>query len=163
MSNVTRFGPQPLLDNEIANKAYVDAGGGGGGDKITLIGFCGNHVTNPTNDTTFAIINSWVVTSFTGRNTESLMQLAIDWDLTIKRVLLRITINSENDDVIFGFRDDGVTVASITVASSTTGQFDTGDLTVLILSGSELNWIIDSAGNTGNFGDYSLSAWGFET
>jgi len=31
MSNVTRFGPSPLLDNEIANKAYVDAGGGGGG------------------------------------------------------------------------------------------------------------------------------------
>jgi len=29
MSNVTRFGPSPLLDNEVANKAYVDAGGGG--------------------------------------------------------------------------------------------------------------------------------------
>jgi len=30
MSNVTRFGPSPLLDNEVANKEYVDAGGGGG-------------------------------------------------------------------------------------------------------------------------------------
>jgi len=30
MSNVTRFGPNPLLDNEIANKAYVDASGSGG-------------------------------------------------------------------------------------------------------------------------------------
>jgi len=163
MSHVTRFGASPLLDDEIATKAYVDAGGGGGADKITLIGFTGNHVTNSTNQVDYAIINSWVFTSFTGRSTESLMQLAIDWDLTLKRVLLRITVNSESGDLDFGFRDDGVTVASITVASSTTGQFDTGDLTVLILSGSELNWILDSAGNSGSYGDLSLSAWGFET
>jgi len=32
MSNVTRFGPSPLLDDEVATKAYVDAGGGGGND-----------------------------------------------------------------------------------------------------------------------------------
>jgi len=30
MSQVTRFGPNPLLDQEIATKSYVDAGGGGG-------------------------------------------------------------------------------------------------------------------------------------
>jgi len=30
MSNVTRFGPDPLLDLEIANKRYVDSSGGGG-------------------------------------------------------------------------------------------------------------------------------------
>jgi len=30
MSNVTRFGPDPLLDLEVANKRYVDSSGGGG-------------------------------------------------------------------------------------------------------------------------------------
>lgn len=34
MSQVTRFGPNPTQDLEVANKAYVDAGGGGGG--VTL-------------------------------------------------------------------------------------------------------------------------------
>lgn len=37
MSEVTRFGPQPLLANEIANKAYVDAGSGGTGQTFARV------------------------------------------------------------------------------------------------------------------------------
>jgi len=34
MSQVTRFGPDPTLDLEVANKRYVDAGGGGANTQI---------------------------------------------------------------------------------------------------------------------------------
>ncbi len=138
-------------------------GGGGGGDKITLIGSTGAWFNNSSNEINFSLLNSFAPASFTAQDIESSNVVTIDWALTLKRILLRIQTNSSSNAIVMGIRDDGVTVAKLTIPTATTGEFDTGDLTVLIASGSEVCWILDSFGNTGNYQDYSISAWGFET
>jgi len=157
----TRYGSTPTVDEELANKAYVDASGGGG-DKIICLGFTGSHVANVSAADNFPILWSWVYSSFSGNLTESLNTITLFVGVTIKRVLLRMQGNVAIADVIFQYRDDGVSVAGITVASATTGFFDSGDLTVDVATGSLVNWLIDFV-STGAIQDISLTAWGFET
>jgi len=166
MSNepkVTRFGADPTVDQELATKAYVDAGGGGG-DKRVLLGVGGTINAYTNNVTRFPPITAANYTNLTGIGTEANWQITIDWELTIKRLLVRWETNSKNGDTIMAFRDDGVNVAPVTVAASTTGEFDSGDVTGLIASGSAVNFIVDTtASSSGTLDDLTFNVWGFET
>ena len=82
----------------------------------------------------------------------------------MKRILGTWELNTKNGDTVFAIRDDGVTSVSVTVPASTTGAFDSGDVTGLILSGSLINWMVDtSASSSGSLDDLQMNAWGFET
>jgi len=160
---VTRFGADPLLDLEVANKRYVDSSGGGG-DKRVILADIGDHVTDTGTSNRFYPIHWWVLSAFVGDTAEANAVITFDWAITLKRIYLRVETNSKNGSTVIGYRDDGVTVASITVAASTTGEFDTGDITVLVDSGSLVNWIMNyTASTSGSWGDFMAQTWGFET
>ncbi len=76
--------------------------------------------------------------------TESIVQIPITEGIRVKRLRVNVATNTKNADTIFGFRDDGVTVASITVAAAVTGIRDSGALDVLIAAGSSINFIRDT-------------------
>jgi len=63
---------------------------------------------------------------------------------TIRRIQCTVTENSKDDDTIIGFRDDGVTVASITIPTLGVGVFDTGVIDIPVTAGSLINMIIDT-------------------
>jgi len=159
---VTRFGADPTVDQELATKAYVDSSGGGGGR--AFLGSYGINTSHAGNANVFATWSSWAFTSMSGSATESKMITAIGWAITIKRIYCVSDTNTKNGVTIQGVRDDGVTSSSLTIAASTTGNFDSGDLTDEIASGSEVCWIFDpTASSSGSFGNFGTSFWGFET
>jgi len=136
-----------------------------GADKRVNLGMTGTEDTNLTsNGTDFPPLYSWRYDNLIAVATEANYQITIDWALTIKRILIRMETNTKNAATVIACRDDGVSVASISIAASTTGEFDTGDITVLILTGSLVNWLIDtSASVSGAIGDFVQMLWGFET
>jgi len=161
---VTRFGADPTVDQELATKAYVDAGGGGG-DKRVLLGDNGMSASYSSNSERFAPVIGFNFFNMSGSATEANSQITIDWGITIKRVYVTLVTNNKNANTIIAFRDDGVNVAPITIPATTTGEFDSGDVTTLIASGSLINWIVDTSLSSGGLtiDDFTFSVWGFET
>jgi len=150
-----------VLPDELPRFSQV---GGGGGDKRVCIGANGQHITHAGNQEEFGIIFGWAITSMVGELVEAENVITWDWGLTIKRIYLQTQSNTKNANTILAFRDDGVTVASITIAASTTGEADSGDLTVLVASGSLINWMLDtSLSASGVIGEMAWNAQGFET
>jgi len=136
---VTRFGPQPLLDNEIANKAYVDAGGGGGGSGRFLM-FMGN--LNYASNSTFY----WNIMGFNIFSTvESVVATPISFAFTIERHFVNFSVNTRSNDTDC----DGSDASTVQVPNGTTGVFDSGAISVAVLSGSLVDFQIVINGGTG--------------
>ena len=88
---------------------------------------------------------------------DTLAQLTIDFAFTITRLRNRVRANSKNADSVIAFRDDGSSVASVTIGAAATGEFDSGALTVSVASGSLVNWLIDTtASASGSLSDEGL-------
>jgi len=75
------------------------------------------------------------------QTTETDVQIFIDKEITLLRNNATIPFNTSTGAFEITFRDDGVDIASskITVPASTTGKFDSGDISETILAGSLIN------------------------
>ena len=82
--------------------------------------------------------------------TEADSQLPINFAFQITRNGVNVQANTRDATTTFAFRDDGSSVASITIAASTTGRVDSGALTDDVASGSLCTYLQDlSTGTTG--------------
>lgn len=138
MSNVTRFGVEPTLDNEIANKSYVDSQAGGTSRDLWS---CerGSYVDNQRD---FGRILGGDDQRTT---TESSTTLTLEYDVQLNAVAVRIVINSKNANTLFGLREDGTTRGLITIAAAATGYFENTGLTDDIAAGDLINEMHDTA------------------
>jgi len=141
---VTRFGADPLLDLEVANKRYVDSSGGGATPRIV---FSYTEITRSNNDIRFHAIYSMT----SAATSEAARQIELDFDFTITRVRAEIPANTKNAVTVLSFRDDAAIKGSVDVAASTTGQFDSGAITETVADGSLVNFASDlSASSSGS-------------
>lgn len=91
---------------------------------------------------------------------ESAVQLVLDRTIRIKTMFVNVHTNTMNADVIFNFRDDGVSVYSITVDASTTGRTYDNSSPVEVASGSLINFSFDFGATT--LGGITVAAWAIE-
>jgi len=137
---VTRFGADPLLDLEVANKRYVDNSSGGAGGKffftVRFAGFTGGTLVF------FGDPQYEVPYTTTEAQRHVLIQIAFD----VTRVTCNCLANTRSGDSIYGLRDDGVTSGIITIPAGITGNLDSGVLSDSYASGSLVNSIIDVSG-----------------
>ena len=83
--------------------------------------------------------------------TESYLSLTIYLAFTIQRHTIHVTVNGKDGATTQGFRDDGSTVAPVTITAATTGEFDSGSIDIDIASGSVCDILIDlSASSSGS-------------
>jgi len=145
---VTRFGPTPILDEEIANKAYVDASGGGATPRFVMYGE--RTGTFASNTELFAPLGSLDDSS----STEGDVDVPITFVYEVNRMRAVIQTNTKNGNTVLAFRDDGVSIGALTISASGTGSFDSGALTDSIVAGSLVNWVMDmTASSSGSIGD----------
>jgi len=143
MSQVTRFGPDPTLEQEVATKNYVDSQGGGGGNTIIMA----RRGSNSTNNVRFSSMNNDIWGGIEGDKTN-----IVGFGFTVIRSTASFATNGKDGDTICGFRDDGVTAGSITVGAGLTGQFDSGAISVAVATLSECCMLLDSsASSSGSF------------
>jgi len=142
MSQVTRFGADPLLDQELATKAYVD--NNMGTTPRFLMG-C-SFLNENNNDVRYAGIYG----ASNDSTNESGRQATINFNFQVNRVTVNLNFNSKDGSTIIAFRDDGVSIGDITILAGISGQADSGALTTDVVSGSLVNFILDfSASTTG--------------
>jgi len=137
---VTRFGADPLLDLEVANKQYVDNNTGSG---FFILGARHNGYT--TNSNVFGTIFS----NNTRVATESQMTAQIFQGFTVIRNGIHILTNSKGaGDTLYSFRDDGSDIGLLTIAFGTSGLFDSGALTDVVAGGSLIVYRYDTSGQS---------------
>lgn len=132
-------------------------GGGGGATPKFLFGHNGGSIS------VFSDLFGGFWGNFYSNDslTESEVTIPIDFAFRIRRLRMNLLSNTMAQNVFHRIRDDGVTVVSITILATTAGQFDTGDLSVDVGSGSEMNFNQDaSAVLSGIGGSYSVIAVG---
>jgi len=134
---VTRFGADPTVDQELATKAYVDAGGGSGVGFVIGSFRSGSHGSGALRF--WSMIGDSVSTS-----TENNVQFAVGFESTLEQIFCQINANSLNDVCTCGMRDDGATPSTITIASATTGNFSNTGIGSTVATASLLNWFTDS-------------------
>jgi len=133
---VTRFGADPLLDLEVANKQYVDNSSGGGGGKFYF------HAFNTAYASTSVFF--WTVLSgniFSG--TESIVDVTFNFEFTIVRHGAVLTANTRSNTMIFNIRDDAVDANTLLIGGGLTGEFISGVLAITVASGSLMAFEID--------------------
>jgi len=135
----------PVDNDDIANKVYVDTQIAARSHSFYL--GCGRQPG--ATDTTDLFYDLQTGPSGAMTITEASCQMTAQKALTVLRVLAMINVNSRTLDLPIGIRDDGVTVASATISSATTGLFDSGAIAVAIAAGSLVNWIIGFSAGTG--------------
>lgn len=86
--------------------------------------------------------------SFFMGGTETTFDKVINFAFRVTRNYSLVTINSSDGASTLAFRDDGVSIGALTIASSTTGDTDSGALTDDVASGSLINYIIDRSAST---------------
>jgi hypothetical protein len=93
---------------------------------------------------TNSFIGIWFNTRIT---TEALCALTIDYGFTVKRLRGIASANTLNATTTFAFRDDGADVTTATLGATTTGEFDSGAVSVAVAAGSKCNFRVDSSGS----------------
>jgi len=125
----TRFGADPLLDLELANKQYVDNSSGGGTDTIQWFAFMWNTSTLQLR-LAFSPLNMGLVDQRNFNTTEAVSQFTIRYAFNLRRLAVLVPTNTDDANSTTDFRDDGVSVGdTLTVTSATTGLFETADFT----------------------------------
>jgi len=145
---VTRFGADPTVDQELATKAYVDNSGGGG----TSLFFSANFQSSTTANGLFF----YMINADSADATEANRDAIIDHAMTTDRIRANVNINTKNGATILGWRDDGVTIDSISIAASTTGDFDSGQLSSVVATLSRVDIIIDTSGSSSGAISFTL-------
>jgi len=136
----TRFGADPLIDEELANKRYVDASGGGATPRCMVGSF---RLSYTINGVRFQAFYSQILSV-----TESAVFIPIDFNFTLTKTSINVQTNTKNGSTTYGFRDDGVTIGSVAIASSTTGIFESGVLTDAVVSGSDCVFLLDTTASS---------------
>jgi len=153
---VTRFGADPTVDQELATKAYVDSSGGGSSLAYLM---CAISNSNASNTLLFYPFNYFA----TGvGQTEVTSQIALDTAITLIRTVVNIRNNSHNADSLFAFRDDTVSVASVTVGSGLTGIFNSGAISVAVVAGSLCNLSMDTSASVSGSIRFNVMIVGFQ-
>ena len=89
---------------------------------------------------------------------ESYVTLTIYLGFTIQRHTIHASVNSMDGATVQSFRDDGSSVGSVTLTASTTGEYDSGSISVSVSSGSVCNILVNtSASSSGNLEE---TVWG---
>ncbi len=118
---------------------------GGSVDATSLI--LGGFGTTSTTSPFYFPLTGYGNAELTG--TEAGTQTTINKAMTVTRFTARANTNTKSSAVLFGLRDDGVTIASVTITSGSTGTFDSGAIDVDIVSDSECNYIESGATSAG--------------
>lgn len=107
--------------------------------------------------------NFQMFVSITGNGvstTESNPQSTLPKDIRILKIQVTVKANTKSNDIIFGVRDGGVTVASITVdANNGVERVTSGDLDVIIDADSEINLLRDTSDSSSGTLDYRMIVW----
>lgn len=96
--------------------------------------------------------------------TEANVDYTIRFPIRITRLQVLVPTNTKDQASTVAFRDDGATVASVSIAAGTTTDVDSGALNVVIAAGSKINFLRDtSASGSGNlainmFAEYEVIA-----
>jgi len=136
-NETTRFGADPLLDQELATKKYVDDNAGG---TAVFYGASGEPL-NVTQTTAWFL--PFLAESSNKVTTETVAQTQIFEDLLLTAVSVAMLVNTKATDSAVFLREDAVDVAAteMTITASTTGTFSvTGLTTTLQQSGTLYNW-----------------------
>ena len=79
-------------------------------------------------------------------------QIGISHEFYQERVRATVSVNSKNGATVIAFRDDGVSVGTITVGAGVTGAVDSGELGNTIAAESQVNFAVDTtASSSGSF------------
>jgi len=138
--------PTPLLEDDIANKAYVDA--------LSRVLDMSAGLSLTANNVQFLPINNG------GQNstTEALAQCLISFAFRKMILRVKVTVNTKDDDVIFSFRDDGGNAGlTVTVAAGLTGSFNSAAEDEAIAAASLCNFQVDASAPTA--GSISFVVW----
>lgn len=87
----------------------------------------------------------WQQDFHTANSNDGLVSIPLNFAWELNAIEFCNKTNTNQGDAIFYFRDDGSSIASVTVPHTTTGKFSAGALTVAVASGSECNWLIDNS------------------
>jgi len=91
--------------------------------------------------------------------TEADATVTLNFGFVIREIIATIGNNNKNADSIFGFRDDGSTIESVTIGAGLTGEFSTGIISTAVQTGSVCSIIKDTtASASGNMG-YTITTW----
>jgi hypothetical protein len=122
--------------------AFSAGGGAGGATPFFMIATWCEGASSNTN-----VFNPiWSNLTHINSSTESDMDVAINTDFTVIRNQALLTTNTKNASNTFAFRDDGSSVGALTITASTTGEFDSGAISVAVSSGSLCCFNRDSSG-----------------
>ncbi len=69
-------------------------------------------------------------------STEADKDITIYKPLTVIRLTINLTANSKGTNSLMSFRDDGADAGTVTITASTTGEFDSGVLSVAVATDS---------------------------
>jgi len=126
----------PTIDQDLANKGYTDA---------HVAYFNSNKKSGTVDDDRFFPLFS---DSTSGAGVESVVQVTIDDAFIVTRTRCVVDANTKDAASTVHFRDDAADVTSITVPLGTTGQFDSGVVSVAVAAGSACNHRIDTSLST---------------
>jgi len=137
---VTRFGADPLLDLEVANKQYVDNSGGGSAKDVWTMLFTGTQSSNS--------VLFWGINGVNIDATENDVETVLSYQVTQTRMISNVYQNTKNGDVILSLRDDGSSINPLTVGAGITGVLDSGAVSTDIALNSTVNFIRDATGSS---------------
>lgn len=93
--------------------------------------------------------------------TEATTQMTVPYNIILKRLIAKFSVNALTGTTTIAFRDDGATATSITITAGSTTEVDSGAISVTVASGSKINWNIDtSTSTTNNWLPEYIVAWG---
>lgn len=78
--------------------------------------------------------------------TENTRHTIVTRPVRITRIYVGVSVNARTGQTVVGLRDDGATIASVTIPATTTytsSLLDSGVLDVVIAAGSKVNFIVD--------------------
>jgi hypothetical protein len=103
--------------------------------------------------------NFFTIPFSSSASTEALADFVIDYPITVTRLRAQCWVNTKTGAVTAAIRDDGVDVTGsrVTITAATTGEYDSGALSVDVAAGSKISFNIDcSAAGTNSFSVYII-------
>ena len=99
-----------------------------------------------------------------GSATEADVQLTLPFAIRLIKIEVLITVNTKSENIVFSFRDDAASVASLTITKNNGAERVTGsDIDVIVAAGSLIDVLRDtSASASGDLAYKPLIIW-YET
>jgi len=146
-NQTTRFGADPLLDQELATKKYVDDNAGG----TNSVYLGASFTTTYTGVADDRFLGMFVAGNLDGFANDSNKEMTLREQMTLTDVEVNINFNTRGTDCTLAFRDDGVSLGTVTIAANTTGHFETTGLSDIVAADSMLIFLAVVNDTSGNF------------